>query len=167
MARTRILLSLDPEDYRRLKKQAAVERLLPATLAARIIEDWLSGRSPEAGSSESSHPERALMEWLAPHIDEVRERGGWPENVAVSLFNLIERDAHKLYDAAEAEIGTTTLNQAIGRMIRTRLGAEVVRRNGRPVISRVPAGRTSLIKTVTLLRPAPPANLAKHESAEA
>jgi hypothetical protein len=148
------LLSLDAEDYRDLKRQAAAQRLLPATMAARIIGDWLARRAADEGAPGNAHAVRALLDWLAPYIDEARDRGAWPENATAAFFELIEKEALDLYEAAETEIGRRTLNQAIGRMIRTRLEAEVVRRAGRPLAARVPAGRTSLIKTVTLLRPA-------------
>ena len=144
------MLSLDPEDYAWLKREANRQRTRPATLAARFIAER---REQSPDQVRASRPFRALVDWLARRIDRVREQGDWPRDITVSFFEQIEREAPELYAEAKAELGQQTLNQSIGRIVRTRLGAEVVSRSGRPALTRVPQRRTTLIKTYTPLQP--------------
>lgn len=151
MARVRMLLSLPSLDYDRLSQAAARHRTLPATLAARLIANALVDTVDD---DKARGPFQALSEWLAQRLDLVHARQEWLSDITVSVFEMIEDEAIALYKAAESELGRTALNQSIARIVRTRLGAAVLRRDDRPHIARVPRGRTVLIKTYTLLRPA-------------
>lgn len=153
MPRHRLSLSIDPLDHAQLQEEAKREGLLPAALANRIVTEWLAQRS---GASVPSDAVQALLQWLEPRIDEIRATGGWPGNVAISLFRAIEDDALDLYRAAEQQLGRNTLNQVVARHIRVRLGAKAVQRGGRVCVTRVPKGTTTLVKTVTLLDPPTP-----------
>lgn len=152
MSRTRIELSLPTAEYEKLKRVAEGLRTLPATLAARVVVEWLARQPDDREVQASAHAMLTLTDWLAPRLDEIRDGNDWPENVTVSVFQMIEEQALELYRSAEAEVGSIPLNQAIGRMVRTRLGTEAVPRPSGPATARVQAGTTSLIKTVTRLK---------------
>ena len=148
MPRIRMTLSLEAEDYAELTRIAHEEHTLPATLAARLILREIRRRSPRPAD-----PLSALTDWLGPRIDAVREAGAWPPDVMIDFYEAIEREAPDLYAAAEADVGRLALNPNLGRFMRARLGAVVVMRNGRPHVRRVPTQRSTLIQTVTLLKP--------------
>ena len=148
MSRFHLTITLSEGELTQLREQAERDRTLIATLAARYV---VAGINRAGGGPATANAVRALTEWLTPYVDEVRDAGGWSSDVTVGFFELIEKQRLDLYEAAAQEIGGATLNKQLGRFIRTRLGAEVVRRDGKPHLARVPADRTTLIKTFTHL----------------
>lgn len=150
MSRYHVTITLAAAELAQLREQAAQERTLIATLAARYV---VAGILMAGGAKSGASAVRALMDWLAPYVDEAREAGNWPSDITVSFFERIESEQLELYAAAAAEIGEATLNKQLGRFIRTRLEAEVVRRDGKPHLARVPTDRTKLVKTFTHLKP--------------
>lgn len=150
MPRTRLILSLSKDEHNLLKKLAKTERTLPATLATRLL---LSSLHREFSDAAPKSPTLELADWLAPQLDAIRNAGAWPEDITVEIFDRIEREQGDLYAAAAAEKGQSSLNMHLGRFIRMRLAAQIVPRNGKPYVSRVPASRTRLIKNYTHLAP--------------
>lgn len=135
-----------------LRQRAEAERIAMSTLAGRYILAGLDAASGNATAGSS--PMHALIEWLGPHLDAIRESGHWSADVVLSIFEHIESDNLGLYRAAANDVGEATLNKHLGRLIRNRLGAEVMRReDGKPWQTRVPSDRTTLVKFYTRLKP--------------
>lgn len=151
MKRTSMTLTLSKEEYELLKRFAEQERIMPATLATRLLGAALR---KSANAHESSDPMDKLYRWLAPHLDRLRDAGGWSESVTIDIFEMIEKEAAELYEAAVDSLGQRVVNQSLGRFIRIRLDAELVQRGGRPLVARAPRGRTRLLASFTHLKPA-------------
>lgn len=147
--RTRVLLSLEPEIYEHLVDLSAEQRLAPASYAAAILAEHV--RSQKSCQLTPATPTEELLGWVGRLLDQVRERGDWVDDVTLNVFEAIEGEKLPLYRQAAAEQSARTLNQMLGRLIRTKLDAVVVSRGGRPITKRVPRGRTSLLKSYTLL----------------
>jgi hypothetical protein len=151
MSRTQIRVSLDRLENEQLRSEAARRGLPPATLAAEFIREGVAKASrQQAGPTSAAE----LKRWLGPILDEIRDRRGWPHDVTVQVFDLIRDQALDLYEGAAAEIDRKALNSEIGRLVKQRLGARVLRdAKRRPQTIKVGRKRGSLIQRATLLEP--------------
>ena len=151
MSRTQIRVSLDRHENDDLRSEADRRGLLPATLAAEFIRTGLACAQRQ---KRTDRPAAELKRWLEPVLDDIRKRGSWPKDVTVQVFDLIRDQAGDLYEAAIADVEQGSLNREIGRLIKERLDARVVRNERkRPSTIKVSRKRGSLIQLATLLEP--------------
>ena len=150
MARRRILLSPSELLYQELYRAAEERNTALAAFALELIERGLASRS---SSQLSGCAQRKLYDWLEPRLDRLRQQGEWAPDITVTIFDQIRDDASDLYRRAVAEVGRDRLNRDIGRMIKERLHARVLKEGDKPKRIKVPRGRRSLIQLATLLEP--------------
>jgi hypothetical protein len=152
VTRTQIRVTLERVENDSLAVEAARRGILPATLAAEFVRE---GLKRAAAAKNVERPAAQLKRWLEPFLDDLRERGGWPEDITITVFEHIRDQAHDLYDAATEDVGRSALNRELGRMIKERLDAEVVRSGTQPKVKKVRRDSGSLIQLATLLKPKP------------
>ncbi|WP_300974470.1 hypothetical protein [Sphingomonas sp. LHG3406-1] len=145
-------MTLAREDNEKLAVEAARRGILPATLAAEFVREGLKRAAAE---KKVERPAAELKRWLEPFLGDLRRRGGWPEDITITVFEHIRDQAHDLYDAAAEDVGRSALNRELGRMVKERLDAEVVTIGTRPKVKKVRRNSGSLIQLATLLKPKP------------
>jgi predicted DNA-binding protein len=150
MSRVQIRVTQSPAAHRRLREVAARLSKQPATLAAELIEEGLERLSD---SHVPASPTIELKRWLEPYLSDLLREGDWPPDVTVHVFELIRDRALDLYLAAAEEIGRKTLNRELGRLVKERLRARVIMRDGRPQLVKVSRNSKSLIQAASLLEP--------------
>ena len=149
MIRSRVVIHLHANDLDRLRSVARGMAVPAGTLAARLVEQGLASLDAD----QSGRPTAALFDWLGPKLDRLRSEGGWSTTITAEIFNEVKENALHLYESAALVVDKPVLNREIGRFVRERLQARVIKRNGKPVLFAIPAAKKSLIKVATLIEP--------------
>ena len=150
-----IFLSLRPVYQDALKRLAAEVGVTEADAAARLVEQGLEPFLEVGAGLDQAKAERRLLDATARLAkEEVAGSSEWNERLTFLVFERIRREHRPLYDLAVSNGRRDAVNRRIARQIKTAVGAQVKKRNGRPVTLKVPRGSDALIGDYTLLLPA-------------
>lgn len=150
-----IFLSLRPVYQDALKRFAAELGVTEADAAARLVEQGLESFLELGAGVDQARAERQLLDVAATLAkEEVGGASEWNERLTFLVFERIRREHRPLYDLATSDSRRDAVNRRIARQIKTAVGAQVKKRNGRPVTLKVPRGSAALIGDYTLLLPA-------------
>jgi hypothetical protein len=136
--------------FDRLSMIAAEKGVSPARYAAIVIEESL-GKAGSGGEQDAASAEQELYAWVASLVDHMRGTD-WTEDVTCQIFRQVEQEKLGLYRQATG-IDSSRVNRSIGSIVKSRLGARTIMRDGRPKINRPRANQTKLITGYTLLEP--------------
>jgi hypothetical protein len=151
-----IFLYLRPIYQEALKRRAEELGISEADAASRLIEHGLEPFLEQGADVDQARAETQLVDLAAKLAKEEVERSSdWNERLTFAVFERIRTEHRSLYDLAVRGNRREIVNRRIGRQIRATVGAQVKKRNGRPVTFKVPRGSDALISDYTLLlRPA-------------
>lgn len=149
-----IQLSLRPVYHEALRRRANELRMTEAETAASLVERGLEEFLEPGMEVEEARAERQLLD-LAGAIarEEVANASEWNERLTFAVFERIRLEHRELYEKAAGQRNRESVNPRIARQIKTAVGAQVKKRNGRPVTLKAPRGSRALVSDYTLLLP--------------
>jgi hypothetical protein len=149
-----IFLSLRPVYHEALKRFATELGVTDANAAARLVEQGLEPFLELGSDVDEARAERQLLDAAATLAkEEVAGSRDWNERLTFVVFERIRREHQPLYDLATSNGRRDAINRRIARQIKSAVGAQVKKRNGRPATLKVPRRSDALIGDYTLLLP--------------
>ena len=153
-ARSVIQVLLRPVFHEALSRRAEKLGITEAEAVARLVEQGLEPYLQIGADLDQARAERRLLDVAAELArQEVARASEWNERLTFAVFERIRAEHRALYDGAIRDGHRDAVNRRIARQIKTAVGAQVKKRNGRPAMARVPRGSQALIGDYTLLNP--------------
>lgn len=149
-----VFVFLRPAFQEALKRRADELGVTEADAAARLVEQGLQPYLEGGADADQALAERQLLDLAATLAkDEVGKAGEWNERLTLAVFERIRQQHRGLYDLATANGHRDAVNPRVARQIKNAVGAEVKKRNGKPVTLKAPRSSDALISNYTLLIP--------------
>ena len=150
-----IFLHLRPVFLDALKGFAGRLGVTEADAAARLVEQGLEPFLEIGRDVDQARAERRLLDVATTLAkEEVEDSSEWNERLTFVVFERIRREHRSLYDIAISNERRDAVNRRVARQIKTAVGAQVKKRDGRAVTLKVPRGSDALIGDYTVLLPA-------------
>jgi hypothetical protein len=142
-----------PAFQQALRRRAQELGLTEAEAAARLVEQGLEPFLEDTADTDQALAERQLLD-LAGELarEEVEKASEWNRRLTFTVFERIRNEHKPLYDRAVSGGHRDAVNPRVARQIKTAVGAEVEKRDGRPVTLKVPRGSNALISNYTALK---------------
>jgi hypothetical protein len=149
-----IFLFLRPVFQEALKRRADELGVTEADAAARLVEHGLEPFLKGGADADQALAERQLLD-LAGTLakQEVEKSAEWNERLTLAVFERIRHEHRPLYDLATANGHRDAVNPRVARQIKNAVGAQVKKRDRKPVTLKAPRGSGALISNYTLLLP--------------
>jgi hypothetical protein len=149
-----VFLFLRPVFQEALRRRADELGVTESDAAARLVEQALAPLLKDGTEADQALAERQLLD-LAGSLakEEVERTAEWNERLTLSVFERIRHEHRPLYDLATANGHRDAVNPRVARQIKNAVGAEVKKRDGKPVTLKAPRGSGALISNYTLLLP--------------
>jgi hypothetical protein len=149
-----VFLFLRPAFQDALKRQAEALGVTESDAAARLVEQGLQPFLKGGADADQALAERKLLDVAgALAREEVEKAAEWNERLTLQVFERIRCEHRSLYDLATANGHRDSVNPRIARQIKNSVGAEVKKRDGKPVTLKAPRGSDALISNYSLLIP--------------
>ena len=125
-----------------------------AEAAASLVEQGLASFLGSSPDMDQARAERELLDLAAALArEEVEKVSEWNERLTFTVFERIRQEHGPLYERAIEGGHRDAVNPRVARQIKTSVGAQVKKRDGRPITLKAPRGSAALIGNYTLLLP--------------